>query len=82
MTLPCEGSGRDKVRRDPEAVKICCSLVPLNCPTIACVMVVGGWMVKEYRNIFEVAAILEDDAQRLRDFESNCTGLSVIFWWV
>ena len=80
MTLPWDGSGRDKVRRDPEAVKICCSLVPLNCPAMACVMVVGGWMVKEYRNMFEVAAILKEFAPDLRSFSLRCTGCVLQFW--
>lgn len=30
LTLPCLGSGCRSVRRDPEAVMICCSLVPEN----------------------------------------------------
>ncbi|KAK0621372.1 PXA domain-containing protein [Bombardia bombarda] len=57
-TLPCLGSGWRRVRREPEAVMICCSLVPENCPRRACVIVVGGWIVNEYRNMFEVAAMI------------------------
>jgi hypothetical protein len=34
-------------------------LVPLNWPTIACVMLVGGWTVREYKNMFEVVAIFK-----------------------
>ena len=30
LTLPCLGSGWSSVRREPEAVIICCSLVPEN----------------------------------------------------
>lgn len=46
------------VSRAPDAVTICCSFVPANCPSIACVTDVGGWIVSEYINILEVAAIL------------------------
>lgn len=42
LTFPCLGSGWRRVRRDPEAVMICCSFVPENCPSSACVMFVGG----------------------------------------
>lgn len=56
--LPCDGSGRCRVRREPEAVIICCSFVPVNCPRIACVVAVGGCTVKLYMNIDEVVAIL------------------------
>ena len=35
-----------------------CSLVPANWPTTAWVMWVGGWMVSEYRNIFDVVAMV------------------------
>ena len=45
------------VSRAPDAVTICCSFVPANCPSIACVTDVGGWIVSEYMNILEVAAI-------------------------
>ena len=44
--------------RDPEAVTICCSFVPANWPKIACVMDAGGWIVREYMNMLEVAVIL------------------------
>lgn len=44
--------------RDPEAVIICCSFVPANCPRIVCVMAVGGCTVKLYINMEEVVAIL------------------------
>lgn len=47
MTFPRLGLGRRSVRRDPEAVMICCSFVPENCPRIAWVMAVGGWIVRE-----------------------------------
>lgn len=46
------------VSREPEAVTICCSLVPANCPSIVCVMEEGGWIVREYMNMLDVAAIL------------------------
>ena len=58
MTFPRLGSGRRRVRREPDAVMICCSLVPENWPRMACVTEVGGWMVSEYRNMLEVVAIL------------------------
>ena len=63
MTLAWDGSGRSKVRREPEAVMICCSLVPENWPRMACVIVDGGWIVKEYRNMLEVVAILTSRSQ-------------------
>lgn len=53
-------SVRCRIRREPEAVMICCSLVPANWPRIAWCTAVGGWMVKEYMNRFEVVAMLED----------------------
>jgi hypothetical protein len=56
--FPWEGSGRCKVRREPEAVTICCSFVPANCPRIAWVMAVGGCTVKLYINIDEVVAMV------------------------
>lgn len=46
------------VSREPEAVTICCSLVPANCPSMACVMDEGGWIVREYMNMLDVAAML------------------------
>lgn len=46
------------VKREPDAVTICCSFVPANCPSIACVTEVGGWMVSEYMNMDEVVAIM------------------------
>lgn len=46
------------VSRDPEAVTICCSLVPANWPSIAWVMAVGGWIVREYMNMDEVVAMM------------------------
>jgi hypothetical protein len=45
---------------DPDAVTICCSLVPANWPRIACVTAVGGWIVREYMNMFEVVAMVND----------------------
>jgi hypothetical protein len=56
--LPWRGSGWRRVSREPEAVMICCSLVPENWPSRACVTLVGGWMVREYKNMFDVVAIL------------------------
>ena len=46
------------VRREPDPVTICCSLVPANCPRMACVIDVGGCMVREYMNMEDVVAIL------------------------
>lgn len=57
VILPCVGSGRCNVSRDPEAVTICCSFVPANWPRIACVMADGGCMVREYMNMDEVVAM-------------------------
>ena len=51
------------VSREPEAVTICCSLVPANCPSIVCVMEEGGWIVREYMNMLDVAAIVADFSQ-------------------
>lgn len=45
---------------DPDAVTTCCSLVPANCPRMACVIAVGGWIVREYMNICEVVAMMGD----------------------
>lgn len=64
MTLPWLGSGLRSERRVPQAVMICCSLVPENWPTIACVTVDGGWIVSEYRNMLDVVAILNPGAQK------------------
>lgn len=64
VTFPWDGSGRIKVSRDPEAATICCSRVPENWPKTAWVMEVGGWIVREYKNIFDVVAILQDVAQK------------------
>ena len=46
------------VRSEPEAVMICCSFVPANCPNIACVIAEGGLMVKAYMNIEDVVAMM------------------------
>lgn len=56
--LPWMGSGLWMVSFDPEAVMICCSFVPANCPRTAEVMADGGCIVKLYMNIELVAAIL------------------------
>lgn len=45
------------VKREPDAVTICCSFVPANWPSIAWVIEEGGWMVKAYMNIDDVVAI-------------------------
>jgi hypothetical protein len=58
MIFPCDGSGRWSVRREPDAVTICCSFVPANCPSIAWVIAVGGCTVKLYMNIDEVVAMV------------------------
>ena len=58
VILPCVGSGRKIVSREPDAVMICCSFVPANCPSMACVIAVGGCMVRAYMNIEDVAAIM------------------------
>ncbi len=68
LILACVGSGRYIVSREPDAVTICCSLVPANCPSMACVIDVGGWIVREYMNmelVVAMIAILPDSAQRL-----------------
>ena len=57
LILPWVGAGRGIVSREPEAVTICCSFVPANWPSMACVMAVGGWMVRLYMNMLEVVAI-------------------------
>lgn len=62
VIFPWVGSGRCKVIRDPEAVTICCSFVPANCPRIACVIEVGGCMVREYMNIDEVVAMAQSSS--------------------
>ena len=46
--------------REPDPVTICCSFVPANCPRIACVIDEGGWMVREYMNMLEVAAMMPE----------------------
>ncbi len=43
---------------DPEAVMICCSLVPENCPRTAEVIADGGCIVKLYMNILLVVAMV------------------------
>lgn len=58
VILPWLPSGRCSVNREPQAVTICCSLVPANCPRMACVTAAGGWMVREYMNIEDVVAML------------------------
>lgn len=76
LILPWVGSGLWMVRREPEAVTICCSLVPANCPSIAWVMEVGGWMVSEYMNIDEVVAMLgscEPEGDRRSIYSSRQT---------
>lgn len=59
LIFPCVGSGRCIVSREPDAVTICCSFVPANCPSIACVIEEGGWMVREYMNMDEVVAMVQ-----------------------
>ena len=58
MTLAWVGLGRWRVKWEPEAVRICCSFVPANWPTIAWVTEADGWRVREYMNSDEVVAIL------------------------
>ena len=58
VILPWVGSGLWIVSRDPDAVTICCSFVPANWPSIACVIDEEGWMVSEYMNIEDVVAIV------------------------
>jgi hypothetical protein len=81
--FPCEGSGRWRVRREPEAVIICCSFVPANCPRIAWVMAVGGWTVKLYMNIDEVVAMLSrgrrKPAQLLQGYKPNGNRIKCIW---
>jgi len=64
VIFPWVASGRCKVIRDPEAVTICCSFVPANCPRIACVIEVGGCMVREYMNIDEVVAMAQSSSPK------------------
>ena len=56
--LPWVASGLWIVSFDPEAVIICCSFVPANCPRTAEVIAEGGCIVKLYMNIELVVAIL------------------------
>ena len=58
VTFPRVGSGRWMVSLEPDAVMTCCSLVPENWPRTACVIAVGGWIVREYMNICEVVAMV------------------------
>jgi hypothetical protein len=51
---------------DPDAVTICCSFVPENCPNTACVIAEGGCMVKLYMNMELVVAMLGDAVCVLR----------------
>ena len=51
---------------DPDAVTICCSFVPANCPNTACVIAEGGCMVKLYMNMELVVAMLGDAICGLR----------------
>lgn len=51
------------VSLEPDAVTICCSLVPENCPSTADVIAAGGCIVKLYMNIELVVAILRMDAR-------------------
>ena len=46
------------VSLDPEAVMICCSFVPANCPKTAEVMADGGCTVKLYMNMELVVAMV------------------------
>lgn len=57
--LPFAGSGLCRVSREPEAVTICCSFVPANCPRMACVTADAGCSVREYMNIEDVVAMSE-----------------------
>ena len=73
-TFAWDGSGRNSARRDPAPVIISCSFVPANWPKTACTMLVGGWIVKEHKNMFEVVAMIAVFARlSLRGLE----GLSV-----
>jgi hypothetical protein len=57
-TVPVSWFGCFRVMREPLAVRICCSLVPVNCPTMAWCKAVGGLMVREYMNMEEVVAMM------------------------
>lgn len=57
--FPSCGSGLWMLRFEPEAVTICCSLVPENCPKIVEVIEEGGCIVNEYMNIEEVVAMMK-----------------------
>lgn len=55
---------------EPEAVTICCSFVPENCPNTADVIDDGGCIVKLYMNIELVVAMMAGwpgPADRMRD---------------
>lgn len=52
--------------RDPAPVIISCSFVPANWPSTAWTTLVGGWIVNEYKNIFEVVAMMTRSAQSSR----------------
>lgn len=67
--LPWFASGLCMVSFDPDAVTICCSLVPENCPRTADVIADGGCIVKLYMNIELVVAIfaVQSKTSRLRE---------------
>lgn len=78
LILPCVGSGLCMVIREPDAVTICCSFVAANCPSIACVMEVGGCIVREYMNIEDVVAIAGTSSpEAVRPFSVHCAPIVV-----
>lgn len=66
--LPWLASGLWMVSFDPEAVTICCSFVPENCPNTADVIEEGGWIVRLYMNI-ELVVAMVSDTRRLVNWE-------------
>jgi hypothetical protein len=74
IIFPCDGSGRWRVRRDPDAVTICCSFVPANWPRMAWVTAVGGCRVKLYMNIEDVVAMILQQRRKPAQLEEY-TGL-------
>ena len=64
-TRPTVGSGLWIVSFEPDAVTICCSFVPANCPKIVLVIAEGGCIVKLYKNRFEVVAMIAEGKRSL-----------------
>jgi hypothetical protein len=58
ITFAVDVSILERVRTEPEAERMYCSLLPANKPIIACVIAVGEARLSEYINMVEVDAIL------------------------